>query len=69
MVSSLLTRHCAREEILTMITINLIESKTQSIIGTQYFMFPGNKKKNPTHLQISEISKWEKMHLRINKVG
>ena len=47
MVSSLLTRHCAREEILTMITINLIESKTQSIIGTQYFMFPGNKKKKP----------------------
>ena len=47
MVSSLLTRHCARDEILTMIIINLIESKTQSIIGTQYFMFPGNRKKKP----------------------
>lgn len=41
---SLLTRHCFRDEILKMIII-VIESETQSIIDTQYFMFPENSKK------------------------
>lgn len=45
MVSSLLTRHCFRDEILKMIIINVIESETESIIDTQYFMFPENSKK------------------------
>ena len=57
MVSSLLTRHCFRDEILKMIIINVIESETESIIDTQYFMFPENRKKNPSDFRDIKMGK------------